>query len=131
MIAAGEKLERSLSERDIYRKSGSELAQSKQMSKSLPGPSTFSDPAMDMETEVGYETVGDVRGKALAMLKSQDDDDDDDEDEKGFTPVMKRGELPLPDEGSGGKEDAMGVSDLYAKVVRHGTVRSKVEEVGH
>ena len=124
MIAAGERLERSLSERDISRRSQLDLTQSKRISKSLPGPSAFHEDvsaSVEVESEDGYEVVGDVRNRALAIISGQEEDDGGSESE--------RGELPLPDEEDGPKEEAKDVDGLYAKVAKQSTVLSRTEEV--
>ena len=119
VIAAGDKLERSLSERDIYRRSGSaiDLSQMKQISKSHPGPSGFEEPVADLEVEEGYESVKEIRSKLFARLE----EDGRKMDER---PVM-----PLPDEEDGVEHNSQEMEDLYSKVVKHGVVNSRIEKV--
>ena len=126
MIAAGERLERSLSERDISRRSKLDLTQTKRISKSLPGPSAFQEEASasaEIESEDGYEVVGDVRNRALAMISHQEHDD--------AGSMSEREELPLPDEEDGPKEEAKDVDGLYSKVVKQSTVLSRTKEVSN
>lgn len=122
-IAAGDKLKRSLSERDVYRRSESlsDFAESNQFSKSLPGPSALCEPDGDFETEVGYETVKEVQGKAFAPSR--------DSEGNGASPMAGRQPMPLPD-GEDGEGNAQRTDDFYAKVVKSGTVKSKIEKVG-
>ena len=91
------------------------------MSKSLPESSTFGEQAEEFETESGYEVVGEVRRKALAMVTNEEDD--------VASSISNRGALPLPDEEDGAKETPKDVDDMYAKIIKHSTVKSKVVEV--
>lgn len=113
-IAGGYKLERSLSEKDVYEISDSkcELAGSRQISKSNPGPSMF----YESEVEAGYESVNEVRLKLFAK------NDPTESSAVGRLPV------PLPDEEDG-KERSDNVDELYAKVVKHQVVINNAERV--
>eukprot|EP00795_Rhopilema_esculentum_P001807 gene1807-16297_t len=115
-IAAGPKLDRSLSVQELHTQSTSAgLAESKNLSKSHPGPSSFRDEEVDFADGAHYESVREFKSKTHIkdIVRS---------------PVAGRPPMPIPDEGD--FEENTHVPDgLYSKVAKQGTKVEKLQKM--